>query len=266
MRVCISAIAALLCLVSAALAGEPKPVRFNDNCGERPDCLEMALYLNGPPGIESSSLNKLEKHPLVRRVTGYDKQYFNGEVTFVGRWEVEMLVTGRRAGDPLRQHSFLLSVGVAEMDCSGFGRFTVPVVGQSPDGNPIILTDTGEFEMVEDLLGVGCQTCLELIDPDTKKIISEHRTPGWDMDATGFAPEDFAFDDEGGYYLRKDNRCLRLHDNQRYETVEMARCEATTVIGDFGQQVEGFHLDSAEWLLKSTHSRSLAKLHAGSCT
>lgn len=258
------ALLALVTLTATVPAAAQEPPRILTGCGELIDCVPMALYLK-LEDVYSESLNKIEAHPLVNRVTGYDQQYFKGEVVFVGRWEVEMLVTGRIADGPMKRHTVLLEVGTAEMDCSGLGNLHVPVVGYSKGGNPVILTTAGPFEVVEELFGVGCKGCIEIVDRDTKKTVAEHRTPFWDLMFSRTEPESFSYDNRGALYLRR-GVCIRLHNDRRFEPVSDERCAPIQELERANRGIPGMVRDPNTSLYENSQSKYWMVLHAGACT
>ena len=249
--------AALLCAVSAARAGEPKALRFLDECGERVECVDMVLYLSSRPGPGVGS--------IVGRSSREEIETLDGETRTYPYVDFEIEVTARLAGGRMQRHVVVVEAYDDGIDCTGFGNFTAPVVGYSSQRNPILLTEAGELELVEGIIEVGCKTCIEFVERESKLTMSRHVSPAWDITFSNVEEDAFSYDNSGVYVTRRES-CVQLHEDRKFEVVDTALCARVQRSHGENLGIPGMVRDSNSELLDNPNSRHWMVLYRGACT
>jgi hypothetical protein len=167
---------------------------------------------------------------------------------------------------PQDSTSIIIRGYTAGLTCSAFGQARAAVVGYTADRDPILLTTMGRFVVRDSVLQVGCPTCGRLLARSGGDTVAFIRTPGWDLPVAGHRHLAFGYGDDGSLYVATGRGCVALPLTGDFEMVDEGRCEAANQIGNGGQQVPGFHLDVAEWLLERPGARYLLFIRAGACS
>lgn len=243
--------------VSAASAAEPKALHFLDKCGERINCVDMALYLSSSPGYGGDD--------IVGRSSREEIETVDGETRTYPYVDFEIEVTARLAGGRMQRHVVVVEAYDDGIDCTGFGNFTAPVVGFSGDGNPILLTEAGELELVEGIIEVGCKSCIEVVERESKSTVARHVSPAWDLTFSNIAEESFSYDDSG-VYIRRGGYCVKLKHNGNFAAVDSTLCVQVQRRRGEILGIPGMARGPASVLLDNAKSRYLMVLYHGACT
>jgi hypothetical protein len=189
----------VLLLLSTACASSPGQVGRLVPCEEQA-CLPMILNL----GTRSADQVILESTELDD-----------------GRTDFLLKVRGRINGEGTTEHKLIFCGYTAGMECSDFGQSNVSVLGFSSEGNPILSTSIGPFEVVDDSLSVGCPYCIRVSTKTQERVFP---SPSWDLRLTGHTEDDFFANDRGEVYLRQDARCLQLFSDQEFREAPSDAC------------------------------------------
>ncbi|MGI0117540.1 hypothetical protein [Zooshikella sp. RANM57] len=138
----------------------------------------------------------------------------------------------------------------------------VAVVGYSTEGDPILLTKTGEFTVKDIRLSIGCEQCLQLLD-DNLNLVTEYTTPAWDLSLVELEPKDLTWNQKGNLFIKKQGNCLRWNNNNRFQQVDNKYCHPSPYLQPMhpSQQEEP---PTLKLIVPKTHFQGL--LQAGACT
>lgn len=248
---------ALVNAVSAAWGGEQKTLRFVDDCGGWVDCVDMMLYLSDRPGRGGGSIVGRRSRDKIETV--------GGKTTTYRYVDFEIEVLARLAGGQMQRHVVVVAAYDDGIDCSGFGNFAAPVIGYSPQRNPILLTDVGELELVEGIVEVGCKSCIEFVERDSKLTLTRRASPAWDVTFSKFEEDAFSYDDSG-VYVRREDACVQLNEDSRFAVVETALCAPVRRSASGNLGIPGMIRNPNSVLLDNPVSRYLMVLYRGACT
>lgn len=180
--------------------------------------------------------------------------------------EFALQVRGKLGGASARDLVVHFRGYTGGIECTDFGQGLVAVAGFSGE-SPVLFTNQGRLEVVDRSLAVGCGDCIRLLDRKTKRVVSTHPSPSWDLTLSGHSPTRISYDDDRSVYIQEGSRCVQLKPGEPFVLVADARCRTSTHRGDGGHQLEGFPaLEPTQWYYEVDSTAYVMLLVHGACT
>lgn len=174
-------------------------------------------------------------------------------------------VKGRLAGGAAQEYRLEFKAFVDGMECTDFGQGNVATVGFQ-NGRPILETDQGLLEVLDNSLEAGCKDCLRLIDEETKKVIKSSRSPSWSLGLVKLTSKQISYDTSGSVYVIKGEECLRLNDRGYFSMHRKEKCPVLEEVGNYSKPYKTHKLEPGESLFKLKGTNSLLFLSNTACT
>jgi hypothetical protein len=185
-------------LAATLLACPSQPLQLVSDCPKGSACVVMSVHADSG---------------LLRVVQAQDS---TGHTTFALR------VLGRIGDGSPRLHELRVTGYTDGLTCSAIGQARAAVVGNTPDGHAVVLTNRGPLALADSALAVGCRDCADVLDVATGRLVRKHRIPGGEVPTTVVLPEDVLVDSAGALFLRRSEGWLALPDSGAFRRVEVA--------------------------------------------
>lgn len=189
-----------------------------------------------------------------------------------GSLRVQLLVKGRLTqGISEPEFNYLsLTFGAGKAECPGTMEGVLPVLGFSAEKHPLIATGSGEFMITDERIAVGCRDCVEFIDPESGSVVLRADSPGRDLAALGYQPEQIGYDDHGMLQVKriffdKTSKCILAKQNARFEWGGLFDCAKSKRADGPGVLYSEDRHEASQSIWKNAKSKYLMRIQTGTC-
>ena len=174
-------------------------------------------------------------------------------------------VRGRLNQSRERSLDLIFPVSGGELFCTDFIQSTVPWAGFSATGNPILLTEKGDFELTGNSPVVGCTDCLRLKREPYGNIIASFTTPSWALSLTRLDTNDFSWTDDGQAYVQFGEACVQLSQHDLFRFAPPNRCALRAEFKGFNPAIDQSK-EGPDLMLRIEGSNVTSYLITAACT
>ncbi|MES2769372.1 MAG: hypothetical protein V4596_09510 [Bdellovibrionota bacterium] len=173
----------------------------------------------------SRNCRKAEKACVSMELDTVDKSLIVDRKPVNGETEYTLKVFGKLEKEAEKEHILKFIGGGDEKGCTVFGRGTAAVMGFSPMGNPIVLTDRGNLELTSKLITMGASN-IQMVNLNSLK---REAYLSKSQDMTPAAISRIHFDSSGDLYFIDGTECFEFRKKEAFRKVDIKKCESKKI-------------------------------------